>query len=87
MASLKRRRPEMVLPVNISRRELVRGMPGISSIILPMLIISTDSPRPTFTEQRRQQTARQEQIRAERKALGLRAAGDPVRIPRTTPTA
>ena len=69
MASKNRIIPEMVLPLNISRRELVRGIPGIRSMMLPMLIISTDSPSPTRTAREAISPPRQEQIRAERKPL------------------
>ena len=45
-ASLNRRRPAMVSPLIISRRELVSAAPGITSMMLPITSISTLSASP-----------------------------------------
>ena len=46
MASTSRREPEMISPSRISRMEFVSMMPGISSIMMPMRILSAWSCGP-----------------------------------------
>ena len=53
----------------MSRRELVRAMPGMRSMMFPMLIMSVLSPSPERTASPASSPPRQEHSRAERKAL------------------
>ena len=59
----------MVSPLKRSRRELVSMIPGISSMMLPMLIFSTESPRPHWTARKDSRPPKPEQSRAARKPL------------------
>ena len=49
-ASIVRRSPAILSPVNKSRKAFVRPIPGISVIIFPIMILSTLFIIPIFTE-------------------------------------
>ena len=59
----------MVLPLNMSRRELVRATPGMRSMILPMEIMPASSPRRSFTASPASRPPRQAHSREDKKAL------------------